>query len=174
MADDQHEHAGEAGPKARGRAYAPRAVGASAPARRRRASAPHRVVGRQRRWSSVAPGLGYLYFKLNGNLNGVDINAALGPDRPKNVDNGSMDILVLGSDSRAGKNAEYGTDEGTARSDTAMIVHVYKGRKKASVVSVPRDTLDQRPACPKDGKDSPRPGRRCSTPPTRSAARPAP
>ncbi|UKY52689.1 LCP family protein [Streptomyces inhibens] len=97
-------------------------------------------------------GLGYVYFKLNGNLKGVDINAALGHDRPKNVDDGSMDILVMGSDSRAGKNDEYGRDEGGARSDTAMIMHVYKGRKKASVVSVPRDTLIKRPDCTKDGR----------------------
>ncbi|MDT0455247.1 LCP family protein [Streptomyces sp. DSM 41527] len=101
-------------------------------------------------------GLGYVYFKLNGNLKGVDINAALGHDRPKNVDDGSMDILVMGSDSRAGKNAEYGKDEGGARSDTAMIVHVYKGRKKASVVSIPRDTMIKRPDCTTtDGKDAP-------------------
>ncbi|MFG2894321.1 LCP family protein [Streptomyces sp. NPDC048248] len=100
-------------------------------------------------------GLGYVYFKLNGNLKGVDINAALGKDRPDNVDNGSMDILVMGSDSRAGKNGQYGKDEGGARSDTAMILHVYKGHKKASVVSVPRDTMIKRPDCVKDGKDVP-------------------
>ena len=52
-------------------------------------------------------GLGLLYVKLNGNLQGVDIRTALGEDRPKNVDNGSMDILVLGSDSRSGANARY-------------------------------------------------------------------
>ncbi|MEE4422350.1 LCP family protein [Streptomyces bugieae] len=101
-------------------------------------------------------GLGYVYFKLNGNLKGVDINAALGHDRPKNVDDGSMDILVMGSDSRAGKNGEYGKDEGGARSDTAMVVHVFKGHKKASVVSIPRDTLISRPDCTtKDGKNVP-------------------
>ncbi|MBL1113562.1 LCP family protein [Streptomyces sp. 110] len=101
-------------------------------------------------------GLGYLYYKLNGNLTGVDVNAALGADRPENVDNGSMDILVLGSDSRAGKNAKYGTDEGTSRSDTAMIVHVYKGHKKASVISIPRDTLIERPSCTtKGGQETP-------------------
>ncbi|MFJ3901141.1 LCP family protein [Streptomyces sp. NPDC090025] len=95
-------------------------------------------------------GLGYVYFKLNGNIKGVDINGQLGKDRPVNVDNGSMDILVLGSDSRSGANDEYGKDEGGARSDTAMIVHVYEGHKKASVVSVPRDTLVDRPQCTDD------------------------
>ncbi|PWI44124.1 LCP family protein [Streptomyces sp. ICBB 8177] len=92
-------------------------------------------------------GTGFLYYKLNGNLTGVDINAELGTDRPADVDNGSMDILVLGSDSRSGANREYGRDEGGARSDTAMIVHVYPGHRKATVVSIPRDTLVDRPAC---------------------------
>jgi LCP family protein required for cell wall assembly len=92
-------------------------------------------------------GAGYLYFKLNGNIRSVDIDGQLGTDRPGALDNGSMDILVLGSDSRSGKNSEYGHDGGNARSDTAMIVHLDKGRKSASVVSIPRDTLVNRPAC---------------------------
>ncbi|MFF5444990.1 LCP family protein [Streptomyces sp. NPDC012888] len=102
-------------------------------------------------------GLGYFYVKFNGNLKSVDIDAALGKDRPADVDNGSMDILVLGSDSRGGANAEYGADDGgSARSDTAMIVHLYHGREKASIVSIPRDTLVTRPACTTtDGKNDP-------------------
>ncbi|MFF5372320.1 LCP family protein [Streptomyces sp. NPDC013187] len=94
-------------------------------------------------------GAGYLYFKLNGNLKSVDIDQALGTNRPKKADNGSENILVLGSDTRAGGNKKLGggTDDGSARSDTAMIVHIYKGHKKASVVSIPRDTLIDRPSC---------------------------
>jgi len=94
-------------------------------------------------------GVGYLYFKLNGNIKSVDINGALGTDRPRKVDNGSENILVLGSDSRSGGNRKLGggPDDGSARSDTAMIVHVHRGHKKASVVSVPRDTLVDRPEC---------------------------
>ncbi|MER6103418.1 LCP family protein [Streptomyces sp. NPDC001832] len=95
-------------------------------------------------------GLGYAYFRLNGNLQAVDINAALGKNRPDDVDNGSEDILVLGSDSRSGENSEYGPDEGTARSDTAMVVHINEGHKSASVVSIPRDTLIARPECTSD------------------------
>ncbi|MDX3755448.1 LCP family protein [Streptomyces mirabilis] len=94
-------------------------------------------------------GAGYLYFKLNGNIKTVDINQALGTDRPLKVDNGSENILVLGSDTRSGSNKKLGggTDDGSARSDTAMIVHLYEGHKKASVVSIPRDTLVPRPSC---------------------------
>ncbi|MGW7317478.1 LCP family protein [Streptomyces sp. NPDC054854] len=102
-------------------------------------------------------GLGYVYFKFNGNLKSVDIDQALGKDRPANVDNGSMDILVLGSDSRGGANGEYGKDDGgSARSDTAMIVHLYEGHQKASVISIPRDTMAPRPSCATDkGKTDP-------------------
>ncbi|MEU1053594.1 LCP family protein [Streptomyces sp. NPDC005876] len=94
-------------------------------------------------------GVGYLYFKLNGNLDSVDIDQALGTDRPEKTDDGSENILVLGSDTRAGGNEKLGggTDDGTARSDTAMIVHVHEGHKKASVVSIPRDTIIERPEC---------------------------
>ncbi|MFC9731314.1 MULTISPECIES: LCP family protein [Streptomyces] len=114
-------------------------------ARRRRAAIA--VSGATAVLVLAGAGLGYVYLKLDGNIEGVDINAQLGTDRPKNVDDGSMDILVLGSDSRSGDNGAYGKDEGGARSDTAMVLHVYEGHKKASVVSIPRDTLIERPAC---------------------------
>lgn len=96
-----------------------------------------------------AAGLGFVYYNLNGNIAGVDINARLGGDRPEDVPNGSVDILVLGSDSRSGENAEYGDDDGAARSDTAMIVHVAEGHERATIVSIPRDTLVSRPPCEK-------------------------
>ncbi|MFJ8541213.1 LCP family protein [Streptomyces sp. NPDC093586] len=103
-------------------------------------------------------GAGVLYVKLNGNLTSVDIDQALGADRPEKADNGSENILVLGSDTRSGGNKRLGggTDDGTARSDTAMVVHVHKGHKKASVVSIPRDTLVDRPECTDtDGDEHP-------------------
>ncbi|MCX3064091.1 LCP family protein [Streptomyces beihaiensis] len=127
--------------RARGRRRKPRSAGSKALRVAAWGAAGVVVLG--------GTGLGYVYFKLDGNIKSVDINQALGKDRPRNVDNGSQDILVLGSDSRAGANkkAGGGIDDGSARSDTAMIVHIYKGHKKASVVSIPRDTLVDRPAC---------------------------
>ncbi|EST29267.1 hypothetical protein N566_22250 [Streptomycetaceae bacterium MP113-05] len=96
-----------------------------------------------------AAGLGFVYFTLDGNIAGVDIDARLGSDRPEDMPHGSVDILVLGSDSRAGENDEYGDDDGSARSDTAMIVHVNEAHDRATIISVPRDTLVSRPACRK-------------------------
>lgn len=128
-------------------------------AARRRRRSPRRRALRVAAWVVATflllatTAVGCLYLKLDGNIRGIDINALLGRDRPADVDNGSMDILVLGSDSRSGSNQQAGggRDDGTARSDTAMIVHVYQGHERASVVSIPRDTLVDRPACAEPG-----------------------
>ncbi|MEV5344631.1 LCP family protein [Streptomyces achromogenes] len=134
---------GPSGPRRRGKG------------RRRKAPSTGRKALRATAWTAAGvvvlggAGAGFVYFKLNGNLRSVDLNQALGTDRPEKIDNGSENILVLGSDTRAGTNKKLGggTDDGSARSDTAMIVHVYEGHKRASVVSIPRDTLVDRPEC---------------------------
>ncbi|MGX1885827.1 LCP family protein [Streptomyces sp. NPDC055287] len=101
-------------------------------------------------------GLGLLWSHLDGNVDGVDIDAALGHDRPTGSRDGAMNILLLGSDSRAGTHGEYGRGVGGARSDTTMVLHVDKSHHKASVVSIPRDTLVSRPDCPApDGGTAP-------------------
>ncbi|MDT0341437.1 LCP family protein [Streptomyces litchfieldiae] len=103
-------------------------------------------------------GMTALYLKLDGNISQIDIDAALGPDRPADSPGGSLNILVLGSDSRAGANGSYGgpdAQEG-ARADTAMIVHLNEEHDAATVVSIPRDTLVPRPTCERgDGSTAP-------------------
>ncbi|MEE1784748.1 LCP family protein [Streptomyces sp. SP17BM10] len=91
----------------------------------------------------------WAYFTLDGNIKSVDIDARLGEARPPAATDGSFNVLVLGSDSRAGDNGGLagGNTGDTARSDTAMVVHVDQGHSGAEVVSIPRDTLVDRPAC---------------------------
>jgi LCP family protein required for cell wall assembly len=106
---------------------------------------------------------GWVYWHLNDNIKSVDIDNALGDDRPPKpvptpssgapdtpLPTGSLNILVLGSDSRSGKENKKlgGGNSGGARSDTAMVVHVDAGRRSATIVSIPRDTLVDRPSCP--------------------------
>ncbi|MFD4508712.1 LCP family protein [Streptomyces sp. NPDC058457] len=112
-------------------------------------------------------GAGWVYWHLNDNIKSVDINSALGDDRPAKavttptatasasaspspLPTGSVNILVLGSDSRSGKENKKlgGGSSSGARSDTAMVVHIDAGRTSATVVSIPRDTLVTRPSCP--------------------------
>ncbi|MGW1198182.1 LCP family protein [Streptomyces sp. NPDC002536] len=91
----------------------------------------------------------WIYHRFESNLRSVDLEEALGKDRPQKVSSGAVDILVLGSDSRSGANAGLagGDTGGTARSDTAMVLHVPGDRTRATAVSIPRDTLVTRPEC---------------------------
>ncbi|MFI9820033.1 LCP family protein [Streptomyces sp. NPDC052013] len=108
---------------------------------------------------------GWAYWQLDDNITGVDIDSALGDDRPAEANSRpspdgaaaasplpteSLNLLVLGSDSRGGEENQAlgGGDSDGARSDTAMVVHLDPGRTTATVVSIPRDTLVDRPSCP--------------------------
>ncbi|MFJ3336545.1 LCP family protein [Streptomyces sp. NPDC086766] len=106
----------------------------------------------------AAGGVGYwLYSDLDSNIKGVDIDRAIGDDRPQKLPTSGQNLLVLGSDSRAGANAalDAGRVSG-ARSDTALVIHIPEGRSRAVAVSIPRDTLVNRPECAtSDGKTLP-------------------
>ncbi|MFB7056456.1 LCP family protein [Streptomyces vinaceus] len=122
--------------------------------RRRGRGSRRRVVRRSRlrilAWITAVvvvlgvTGAAALAYRLSSNIRSVDINSALDKERPAPADNGAMNILILGSDSRAEKTK---TGKEPARSDTAMVVHVYTGRRQAALVSIPRDTLITRPSC---------------------------
>ncbi|RVU28479.1 LytR family transcriptional regulator [Streptomyces antnestii] len=106
----------------------------------------------------AAGGTGWwLYSDLNSNIKGVDLDEALGKNRPEKLPTSGQNILVLGSDSRAGANADLGTGKvAGARSDTALVMHIPEGRTRATAVSIPRDTLVTRPECTKsDGSTLP-------------------
>ncbi|MFF6874687.1 LCP family protein [Streptomyces sp. NPDC012474] len=97
----------------------------------------------------------WLYQDLNGNIQGTDLDNKLGGNRPVNLSPGSKNILVVGSDSRDGDNAEYGKGLSTMQSDTLMMLHIPANREWATVVSFPRDSWVEIPACDKgDGTKS--------------------
>ncbi|MFD3696465.1 LCP family protein [Streptomyces sp. NPDC058646] len=105
-----------------------------------------------------AAGAGWwTYSHLNGNIDSVDLDQAIGDNRPKKVVAGAQNVLVLGSDSRAGANGDLDHgDVSGARSDTTMLMHIPEGRAKATAISIPRDTLVTRPECKDaDGKTVP-------------------
>ncbi|MER6998626.1 LCP family protein [Streptomyces sp. NPDC000410] len=121
-------------------------------------------VGRGRRWLRriglvlsflllVLAGVGWwLYEKLDGNITS-DLTAAeelerYDKERPLPAAHGAQNILLIGSDSRAGaENGEYGTDKGIQRSDTTILLHLAADRRSATAVSVPRDLMVTMPGC---------------------------
>ncbi|MCA1780681.1 MAG: LCP family protein [Dermatophilaceae bacterium] len=89
-------------------------------------------------------GLGVAYANLSGNIDTIDLIQSVGTDRPTAVVDGPLNILVMGSDTRQGIGTdEYGTDtaEGGAHSDTNLLVHLSADRRRAMVVSIPRDSM---------------------------------
>lgn len=77
--------------------------------------------------------------------------AGLGSHRPRAYD-ASENILVVGSDSRAGNNQKFGKNVQGQRSDTMLIVHIRPHHQGAVVVSLPRDSEVPILACKADTK----------------------
>ncbi|MGW5399934.1 LCP family protein [Streptomyces sp. NPDC003952] len=98
---------------------------------------------------------GWLYQRLEGNISASDIDDMLGGDRPASLSPGAKNIVLVGSDSRDGANAKYGKGLATMQSDTLMVLHIAADRKWGAVVSLPRDSWVEVPACDRgDGTPS--------------------
>ncbi len=69
--------------------------------------------------------------------------------RPRGYNN-ALNILVIGSDTRRGKNARFGKHVTGQRSDTILILHLSPGLKRAVVLSIPRDSVVPVLACPRE------------------------
>src|SRR5215469_8025359 len=55
--------------------------------------------------------------------------------------NDSLNILVIGSDTRKGKNARFGAHITGQRSDTVLVLHLAPNFRRATVLSIPRDSV---------------------------------
>ena len=99
--------------------------------------------------TSLGGGAVYAINSLGKNIVALDTSDLNNQKRPETVvqtDTSATNILIMGSDSRAGSNGSYGNVDG-ARSDTTLLVHIYKGRKAATVVSIPRDSFVEIAGC---------------------------
>jgi LCP family protein required for cell wall assembly len=83
---------------------------------------------------------------FNANLRQDDIRGLLGA-QPVNLHPQAENIMVIGSDSRKGLSKAYGSGLVTDQSDTLMIIHIPADRKWAEVMSIPRDSWVNIPAC---------------------------
>ncbi|MFG2265052.1 LCP family protein [Streptomyces sp. NPDC048720] len=109
----------------------------------------------------ASSGIGWVvYAKLNGNITADEAAAAelaeYERERPTSLVRGAQNILLIGSDTRAGQgNREYGRDVGSERSDTTILLHLAADRRSATAVSLPRDLMVDIPGCHKaDGSRS--------------------
>lgn len=102
----------------------------------------------------VAVGVGgYIYTKLSGNIKSSPLYAGTdgdaGHETPDAFGRTPINILVIGSDSR--ENADDCAIGGVcgpgANADVQMLLHVSADRTNATVMSIPRDTITDLPAC---------------------------
>ena len=85
--------------------------------------------------------------QVSGAIERIDVFSSLGkrPDKPSTA----LNYLLVGSDTREGLTREQskllrvGTTKAAAgaRSDTMLLVHISKSRDKATIISIPRDSL---------------------------------
>ncbi|MEV0533348.1 LCP family protein [Kitasatospora sp. NPDC050463] len=100
----------------------------------------------------VAGAGGAIYLKLNANIKTFDADAIAG-DRPPEAQadadgNKPVNVLLIGSDSRGKNNSDLGGGEdGGARSDTTILLHVYADHKHAVGISIPRNAMVAIPSC---------------------------
>ena len=106
---------------------------------------------------ALVTGLGSVFFyrHLNDNITFLDVDDKIG-DRPDKVAPGDpINVLIMGSDSRGGDEGADQTENGGARSDTTILMHLSSDRKFAYGVSLPRDAVVDRPACTTDDGEVP-------------------
>ncbi|WP_051970262.1 LCP family protein [Kitasatospora azatica] len=133
---------------------------------------PARRSGTRRRLKPIAATLGltllagcaagYVYLKhLDSNIKHTPLRAAvaLPPPPPGPTDTAgrsAMNILVIGTDSRAGLDGAYGDRDNTGigNNDVDIVLHIAPDRRSAVAVNLPRDTLVDLPECkdPKTGE----------------------
>ncbi|HVB43212.1 MAG TPA: LCP family protein [Streptosporangiaceae bacterium] len=105
------------------------------------------------RWASVAlaavlvVGAAGSYVAIQLKLDAVTrIKKIDSTHRPPRYNN-ALNLLLLGSDTRSGRNRGIGGLGGCNCSDTIMLAHISPGRGKIVVVSIPRDTMVPYYAC---------------------------
>ena len=103
--------------------------------------------------------LGVTAISLNTQIqsNGIQLVDANGKAiKPPTLEDlqGAINILVVGSDTRAGQSRVFGNDS-SELADVIILVHISKDRKNVVAMSFPRDLLVPYPSCPDPNGGSP-------------------
>jgi LCP family protein required for cell wall assembly len=101
-------------------------------------------------------GVGWWFYQhLNGNINSVSLDGKGGTEKADAFGRTPINILVMGSDGRTsaadcklgGGCSRTGVQSGYGNADVEMVVHISADRSNATVMSIPRDTMTNIPAC---------------------------
>ncbi|MGW0661408.1 LCP family glycopolymer transferase [Streptodolium elevatio] len=131
----------------------------ASPPRRPKSKAKKRLKWTAIGLAAVLVGLAagaYGYYQyLNSRIKKTDRTASV-EDIPKSAADPfgrrPLNVLLIGSDTRLGKGNQIGGEAGhPGLADTTILMHLSADRSNATMVSIPRDTMVDRPACKYDG-----------------------
>ncbi|MGW0421891.1 LCP family protein [Streptomyces sp. NPDC003015] len=160
----QREDEADAVPRPGGRAAAREAARSHGGKRSRRRTRPVRRGRRVLRIVGMClailvlgtAGVGWWFYQhLNGNINSVSLDGKGGSEKADAFGRTPINILVMGSDGRTSKAdcklgggcSQTGVQSGNGNADVQMVVHISADRSNATVMSIPRDTMVDVPAC---------------------------
>ncbi|MGW1159820.1 LCP family protein [Streptomyces sp. NPDC002519] len=97
----------------------------------------------------------WFYQHLNDNIHSVGLDGSGGSEKPDAFGRTPINILVMGSDGRTSQTdcklgggcSQTGVQSGWGNADVEMVVHIAADRSNATVMSIPRDTMTDIPAC---------------------------
>jgi len=99
-----------------------------------------------------------LVRRLDGNIQAADVERLISGDRPTPMAEAeeALNILVMGADRAGSESDDLGSGAQDRRADTTILLHLSADRSRASLVSIPRDSMVERPDCQlEDGTSSP-------------------
>ncbi|MGW5256888.1 LCP family protein [Streptomyces sp. NPDC004012] len=101
-------------------------------------------------------GVGWWFYEhLNDNIHSVSLDGKGGSEKADAFGRTPLNILVMGSDGRTsaedcklgGGCSKTGVQTGSGNADVEMVMHISADRSNATVMSIPRDTMANVPAC---------------------------
>ena len=108
----------------------------------------------------VVSAAGFAWHNIQSRITWFNVDSLLSEDDrpgtkpPDSYEGRAVNLLILGTDSREGKEgknnidgSQGSEDVASARSDTALVMHISADRKRIDAVSIPRDTLVDIPEC---------------------------
>jgi LCP family protein required for cell wall assembly len=103
---------------------------------------------------------GYWTWRLQNNIHEAPLSAGNAKADAGNDATDPLQILIIGTDTRAGADAAYGSQDdssGYGNSDVMILMNISADNKVVSMTSFPRDLMVPIPAChdPQTGKDYP-------------------
>ncbi|WP_369044580.1 LCP family protein [Sinomonas sp. P10A9] len=103
---------------------------------------------------------GYWFIRLGTNLRQAPLSAGNAKADASNDATDALQILIIGTDSRSGANAAYGSQadsSGYGNSDVLILMNISADNKVVSMTSFPRDLMVPIPKChdPQSNRDFP-------------------